>query len=36
VVDVSAPPGPMRQEVTWCVFRVIEVRCDAGDELAGN
>ena len=23
VVDVSALPGPMRQEVTWCMFRII-------------
>ena len=25
VVDVSALPGPMRQEVTWCMFRIIEL-----------
>jgi len=25
VVEVSALPGPMRREVTWCVFRVIEL-----------
>ena len=25
VADVSALPGPMRQEVTWCIFRVIEL-----------
>ena len=25
LVDVSALPEPMRQEVTWCVFRVIEL-----------
>jgi integrase len=25
VVDVSGLPGPMRQEVTWCVFRIIEL-----------
>ncbi len=25
VADVSALPGPMRQEVTWCMFRVIEL-----------
>jgi integrase len=25
VIDVSGLPGPMRQEVTWCVFRVIEL-----------
>jgi integrase len=24
-VDVSALPGPMRQEVTWCMFRIIEL-----------
>ncbi|MGH3224785.1 MAG: tyrosine-type recombinase/integrase [Streptosporangiaceae bacterium] len=23
--DVSALPGPMRQEVTWCMFRIIEL-----------
>ena len=25
VVDVSALPGPMRQEVTWCMFQIIEL-----------
>ena len=25
VVDVGALPGPMRQEVTWCMFRIIEL-----------
>jgi integrase len=25
VVDVSGLPGPMRQELTWCVFRIIEL-----------
>ncbi len=25
VIDVSGLPGPMRQEMTWCVFRVIEL-----------
>jgi integrase len=25
VADVSALPGPMRQEVTWCMFRIIEL-----------
>lgn len=25
VIDVSGLPGPMRREVTWCVFRVIEL-----------
>ena len=25
VVDLSALPGPMRQEVTWCMFRIIEL-----------
>jgi len=25
VADVSALPGPMRQELTWCIFRVIEL-----------
>ena len=25
VVDVSALPGPMRQEMTWCMFRIIEL-----------
>ena len=25
VADVSALPGPMRREVTWCIFRVIEL-----------
>jgi integrase len=25
VVDVSSLPGPMRQEVTWCMFRIIEL-----------
>jgi len=25
VADVSALPGPMRREVTWCMFRVIEL-----------
>ena len=25
VVDVSALPEPMRQEVTWCMFRIIEL-----------
>lgn len=25
VIDVSALPGPMRQEVTWCMFRIIEL-----------
>jgi integrase len=25
VVDVTGLPGPMRQEVTWCVFRIIEL-----------
>jgi hypothetical protein len=24
-IDVSGLPGPMRREVTWCVFRVIEL-----------
>lgn len=25
VVDAGALPGPMRQEVTWCMFRIIEL-----------
>jgi integrase len=25
VIDVSGLPGPMRREITWCVFRVIEL-----------
>jgi hypothetical protein len=25
VADLSALPGPMRQEVTWCMFRIIEL-----------
>jgi integrase len=25
VIDVSGLPGPMRREMTWCVFRVIEL-----------
>jgi integrase len=25
LVDVGGLPGPMRQEVTWCVFRIIEL-----------
>ena len=25
LVDVSGLPGPMRQEVTWCVLRIIEL-----------
>jgi hypothetical protein len=25
VIDVSGLPSPMRQEMTWCVFRVIEL-----------
>ena len=25
MIDVSGLPGPMRREVTWCVFRVIEL-----------
>jgi integrase len=24
-VDVSGLPGPMRQEVTWCMFRIVEL-----------
>ena len=25
LVDVSGLPGPMRQEMTWCMFRIIEL-----------
>jgi integrase len=25
VADLSALPGPMRQEMTWCMFRIIEL-----------
>ena len=25
VADLSALPGPMRREVTWCMFRIIEL-----------
>jgi len=24
-VDLSALPAPMRQELTWCIFRIIEL-----------
>src|SRR5256714_8138641 len=25
LVDVGGLPGPMRQEMTWCMFRIIEL-----------